>query len=519
MKKILLILVLLFSLKAEAQLGLLFNKYYITGSLSLGKGERNIFADTSALLEVGEDTTNRGVILSRVNGALVTTKRGVFFYNLQDSTLYHMDGTNAVKYLTLKDTTLIKAIVEGHTNDLTSDKVGNIVSLDINNGMGTSFSVADEDSSATNELQVLSQNGDTLFISGGNYVIIPETDLTGVRDTATALYDSLTGHWSQIYANYVAVQSRVPYSDSNNWLVTKTFLSSNYFANGGNLFGATATIGTNGSNHLDFETNNTVRGRIGSTGNWMLGTTTDVGYKLYVAGNMRNDITSNNTSPVFYKMVNGGAGASTGGAIEFPFNQRIQASFLPDGFILYNKNVTDNVAVSASLLTFSLAPTINTTATNGVLSIKSENGTSARVDIRGSDGVRVSTFFSGSFADRFIVSNSGSIYSANIPTVTTYDSVCVINDGVLNKVLFKISATATLDFPSTSPSSQSDLTVTVTGAALNDVVAIGTPNGATVFGAFTAWVSAANTVTVRFHNTSGGIHDPASGSFKIYVFK
>lgn len=84
-----------------------------------------------------------------------------------------------------------------------------------------------------------------------------------------------------------------------------------------------------------------------------------------------------------------------------------------------------------------------------------------------------------------------------------------------------LTATATLDFPSTNNDSFNNLTVTVTGAVVGDVVTLGLPNGSVPAAAsnFTSWVSAANTVTVRFSNHSGVAQDPASGSFKIFVTK
>jgi hypothetical protein len=36
---------------------------------------------------------------------------------------------------------------------------------------------------------------------------------------------------------------------------------------------------------------------------------------------------------------------------------------------------------------------------------------------------------------------------------------------------------------------------------------------------YSAWVSAANTVTVRFNNYSSGTVDPASALFKVFVTK
>jgi len=82
-----------------------------------------------------------------------------------------------------------------------------------------------------------------------------------------------------------------------------------------------------------------------------------------------------------------------------------------------------------------------------------------------------------------------------------------------------LRGSATLDFGSTAANGESDLTITVTGAADGDVVSLGVPNASATTGVFFAWVSATNTVTVRFHNTSGGSTDPASGTFKVTVTK
>lgn len=80
-----------------------------------------------------------------------------------------------------------------------------------------------------------------------------------------------------------------------------------------------------------------------------------------------------------------------------------------------------------------------------------------------------------------------------------------------------LTATATLDFPSTASGAVSALTVTVTGAATGDKVALGAPStletGLIAFG----FVSAANTVTVRLANLSGSTVDPASASWKVAV--
>jgi hypothetical protein len=85
----------------------------------------------------------------------------------------------------------------------------------------------------------------------------------------------------------------------------------------------------------------------------------------------------------------------------------------------------------------------------------------------------------------------------------------------------ELHGSATLNFGSTAAGASTDLTVTVTGAADGDVVSIGVPNGSTLTnGCFTAWVSAANTVTIRFSNNDLiTALDPASGTFKAFVTK
>jgi hypothetical protein len=83
-----------------------------------------------------------------------------------------------------------------------------------------------------------------------------------------------------------------------------------------------------------------------------------------------------------------------------------------------------------------------------------------------------------------------------------------------------LTGSATLDFPSTLTMLSADRTITVTGAADGDVVSLGVPNAAVNANtSYSAWVSAANTVTVRFNNYSIGTVDPASALFKVFVTK
>jgi hypothetical protein len=97
----------------------------------------------------------------------------------------------------------------------------------------------------------------------------------------------------------------------------------------------------------------------------------------------------------------------------------------------------------------------------------------------------------------------------------TFTGTVAIGSGTpIAKVL---SATDTLDFGNTATLTSTDLTITVTGAAVGDSVAIGLPAAPDANGCFTGWVSAANTVTVRFNNYSAGSIDPASATYRATV--
>jgi hypothetical protein len=82
-----------------------------------------------------------------------------------------------------------------------------------------------------------------------------------------------------------------------------------------------------------------------------------------------------------------------------------------------------------------------------------------------------------------------------------------------------LSATATLDFGSIGSNGTETLTITVTGAVAGDSVFLGVPAGLDAGLVFCASVTAANTVTVRMHNSSGGSIDPASGTFRATVIR
>jgi hypothetical protein len=84
-----------------------------------------------------------------------------------------------------------------------------------------------------------------------------------------------------------------------------------------------------------------------------------------------------------------------------------------------------------------------------------------------------------------------------------------------------IVTTGNVTFVNTAAQNSNDQTITVTGAVSGDVVSLGVPNGAVLTNsAYTAWVSANNTVTIRFNNYSGAAQNPSGPhTFKVQVIK
>jgi hypothetical protein len=125
-------------------------------------------------------------------------------------------------------------------------------------------------------------------------------------------------------------------------------------------------------------------------------------------------------------------------------------------------------------------------------------------------------------------------YSTNVPVVMQGDvsnpvtrlrGGVVISDNETTGAQIKkhLSAIVSYEFPDTVSGSASETTVTVTGAETGDVVSLGVPAGAmtAATGAcgFTAWVSAADTVTIRFWNASGANKNPGNGTFRVDVWQ
>lgn len=88
----------------------------------------------------------------------------------------------------------------------------------------------------------------------------------------------------------------------------------------------------------------------------------------------------------------------------------------------------------------------------------------------------------------------------------------------LNTIKYSASVGA-FDFPNTAAGAQSSLAIAgITGAVVGDPAIIGYPTVPPTNGVYYAYISAANTVTVVFTNTSTAAIDPANQNFNIIVF-
>lgn len=81
----------------------------------------------------------------------------------------------------------------------------------------------------------------------------------------------------------------------------------------------------------------------------------------------------------------------------------------------------------------------------------------------------------------------------------------------------RLTATATLNFPSISSNGIEQLTVTVTGAVAGSPVMLGPPAAIEAGLTWSGYVSAADTVTIRLHNNSAVAVDPASATWTVSV--
>lgn len=143
-------------------------------------------------------------------------------------------------------------------------------------------------------------------------------------------------------------------------------------------------------------------------------------------------------------------------------------------------------------------------------------------DALGTENTVASVRFDGAYRFEGVSTASLTACGAGIRELqydATTNTLKYCNGTTYAELTSKISNTATLDFGSIAIANCADLTISVTGATTADTVALGVPNVAMVTGSqFQAWVSAADTVSVRHCCNGAATCDPASGTFTADVF-
>lgn len=145
-------------------------------------------------------------------------------------------------------------------------------------------------------------------------------------------------------------------------------------------------------------------------------------------------------------------------------------------------------------------------------------------NVRLTDELRIGT---GTSTSIFQTGAQSSVITYTLPTSlpATAASGTSMGNGVMQTTAagtmsWRNSGTASgaLDFASTVDGATDDQTIALTGAAVGDLVVLGTPTPAAGTW-YQAWVSAADTVTIRLHNESGAAVDPAGATFNVMVMR
>lgn len=284
---------------------------------------------------------------------------------------------------------------------------------------------------------------------------------------------------------------------------------------GGQTLSATSSIGSTSAHGVNLTTNGTARVYFDASGRFVSGTLTDINLTA------SDSVVITSAGPSL-QLVSGFARLKdSGGTVRYQMNNSTGATAitLPD-----NTSTAANVTISggADMLVFNTTDgaevvTLGSTAAASSATLQGDtivNIKSDRVRILGNTGGGAPVVEVGE-----AVANGTNYIGVVSPASlsTNYTQTLTAATGTIPVALL---GSATLDFPSVGAGTSSDLTVTVTGAVDGDVVSIGVPNGSTAAnGCFTAWVSASNTVTIRFTNTNTvAAIDPASGTFKVKVF-
>ncbi|MDO6435240.1 hypothetical protein Q4E93_31780 [Flavitalea sp. BT771] len=328
-----------------------------------------------------------------------------------------------------------------------------------------------------------------------------------------------------------------------------TFSSaSNFWALNGNTVGAIKNFGTLDNYDLPFITNNTEQMRLSNTGNLAIGASSfdtaaaekvliDAGstssYNLLVAKGSRNGYLQ-------FNIQNTGTGGQASSDIVATANNGTETSnYINMGINGGNYNNATNILSGANNgYLYSAGQDFligNSTAAKSMIFFTGGIATTnevMRIDGSGNVGIGVTApTASLHLAAGTATAGTAPLKLSSGTSLTTPEDGAVEYDGTnyfvstgsTRYTLAKtLTATAALNFAATLPGASATLTITVTGAADGDAVSLGVPNAAASIGGaqYSAYVSAANTVTVKLFNTNGiTTIDPPSATFRVSVLK
>lgn len=195
---------------------------------------------------------------------------------------------------------------------------------------------------------------------------------------------------------------------------------------------------------------------------------------------------------------------------------RTDAAQVFDGVQTFNETIVGSINGNAATATIASGLVSGATITNPTL-VTPTLGTATATSINNVTITAPATSATLNLANGSTLATSG----ANSITLTSTGAtnVTLPTSGTL---VSAISASGELNFGSVAAGESTVLTITgVTGAVDGDVISMGVPNAlASAGGIYTAWVSANDTISVKFTNTTTStVIDPVSGTFKFKILK
>jgi len=142
--------------------------------------------------------------------------------------------------------------------------------------------------------------------------------------------------------------------------------------------------------------------------------------------------------------------------------------------------------------------------------------------INASAAIAISKLATGSSAQIIVANAAGTptwVTAAGDITIATSGAVTIAKIGGGTTITKHLSATSSLSFASLATSSCDQKTIAVTGAAPGDTVYVGATSSIETGLLWSAFISAANTVTVRICNVTGPTLTPATSTWRADVWQ